>query len=150
MKRLFGVRPAESFMPSKYWIAASLKRECAAFGHDAKLTSIANDCCLRDRTFVSPQPNSPRVRLSWNTTGGRVATFLKKRRHEPWHSCIESSRATYNVTKFQATLGRLVIAKAEICDADHIIQRIDGLGYAAGSLCPYGKAFMAWSVLGVH
>jgi hypothetical protein len=63
------------------------------------------------------------------------------------------SEATYNVyvTKFQAgLLGRLVIPKAEICDADHIIQRIDGLGYGAGSLCPYGKAFMAWSVLGVH
>ena len=47
-------------------------------------------------------------------------------------------------------MGRLVIPKAEICDADHIIQRIYGLEYATGSLCPYGKAFMAWSVLGVH
>jgi hypothetical protein len=81
--------------------------------------------------------------------------FLKKRRHEPWHSCIELSRLriepAYNVyvTKFRQGW-ELVIPKAEICDADHIIQRIDGLGYGAGSLCPYGKAFMAWSVLGVH
>jgi hypothetical protein len=128
-------------------------------GMERKLTSVANDCRLRDRTFVSPQPNSLRVGLSWNTTGRRShfstflqffdAMFLKKRRHEPWHSCIELS-ATYNVTKFKARLGRLVIPKAEICDADHIIQRIDGLGYAARSLCPHGKAFMAWSVLGVH
>ena len=43
MKRHFGARPAESFTRSKYWIAASRRRECAAFGQEAKLTSIAND-----------------------------------------------------------------------------------------------------------
>src|SRR6516165_4508632 len=79
MKRHFGARPAESFMHSKYWIAASLKSEGTVLDLERKLTSIANDRCLRDRTFVSPQPNSPRVRLSRNTTGRRshFSTFLQ-------------------------------------------------------------------------
>src|SRR6516225_11093468 len=51
MKRHFGARPAESFTRSKYWIAANLKREGAVLGLERTLTSIANDRCLRDRTF---------------------------------------------------------------------------------------------------
>ena len=43
MKPLFGARPAESFTRSKYWIAASRKREGAVLGLERELTSIAND-----------------------------------------------------------------------------------------------------------
>jgi hypothetical protein len=46
-------RLAESFTRSKYWIAASFTREGAVTGLERKLTS-PNDCCLRDRTIVSP------------------------------------------------------------------------------------------------
>jgi hypothetical protein len=49
MKRHFGARPAESFTRSKYWIAASLKREGTVCGLERTLTSIANDRCLRGR-----------------------------------------------------------------------------------------------------
>jgi hypothetical protein len=52
------LRRAESFTRSKYWIAASRRRECAAFGQEAKLTSIAND---------PPATNSLPVRLSRST-----------------------------------------------------------------------------------
>jgi hypothetical protein len=49
---LHSARPAESFMRSKYWIAASRRRDRAAFGHEAKLTSIANDLqCSRSPPF---------------------------------------------------------------------------------------------------
>jgi hypothetical protein len=47
MKRRFGAKPAESFTRLKYWIAASPKREGALLGLEQKLTSIANDRCLR-------------------------------------------------------------------------------------------------------
>ena len=63
MKRLFGAKPAESFTRSKYWIAASRKREGAVLGLERELTSIANDGRLRDHTFVSPLSNSLRVQL---------------------------------------------------------------------------------------
>jgi hypothetical protein len=45
----------------------------------------------------------------------------------------------------------LIIPKAEICDADHIIQRIVGFvwGWSGGLACRYGKAFAAWAVPGV-
>ena len=63
MKPLFGAKPAEFFTRSKYWIAASRKREGAVLGLERELTSIANDGRLRDHTFVSPLSNSLRVQL---------------------------------------------------------------------------------------
>jgi hypothetical protein len=57
MKRPFGARLAESCTRSKHWIAASPKREGALLGLERKLTSIANDRCLRDRTAFLRQAN---------------------------------------------------------------------------------------------
>jgi hypothetical protein len=76
MKPLFGARPAQSFTRSKYWIAASRKREGAVLGLERELTSIANDGRLGDHTFVSPRSNSLRV-SSWthHKTPKRFSTF---------------------------------------------------------------------------
>ena len=113
MKRHFGARPVESFTRSKYWIAASLKSEGTVLDLERKLTSIANDRCLRDRTFFrrnqthlecGSHGTPPDVELiSARFCSSLTPSFLKERRDEPWHLCIELSEATYNVyvTKFR-------------------------------------------------
>src|SRR5262249_6793055 len=110
MKRHFGARPLESCTRSKHWIAASPKREGTLLGLEQKLKSIANNRCLRDRADSASsqvERGSFQVVDSHNNTRHRGASvyfassltplFLKKRRHEPWHSCIKLSWPTYNV-----------------------------------------------------
>src|SRR5262249_38902471 len=81
MKRPFGAKPAGSFTRSKYWIAASLKSECAVFGPRATTNSSGNNLRFLGTQYQLCESNS-NVRTYANKNGGMPCSRTRELRCE--------------------------------------------------------------------